>query len=135
MAQANNSLLTTSGFGEAVSAALSEIGRALQVDRAFIFEVSGSDLDEFHSFAIKHEWLRRSSTPGFLAKASLQNAPFEQYCPGWYELLVEKGIVRIDSDTGSQEEIETLQVFKARALLAIPMWKDGRLFQGVLWSR
>lgn len=127
-ARANNSLLITTGFDPAVTAALSEIGRALRVDRAFIFKVSGMDYGEFHSFTAKHEWLKRDSTPSLLANPSLQNAPFEQYCPEWYELLVNEGIVKIESDTATDEEIETLHVFQTRALLAIPMWKEGSLY-------
>lgn len=127
-AHANNSLLTTSGFNHAVNAALDEIGRALLVDRAFIFQINGSDTEEFHSFAVKYEWIKREATSSLLANTSLQNAPFEQYCPGWYELLVQEGIVKINSDTASQEQIEILQVFQARAILAIPMWKEGSLY-------
>ncbi|HKK17173.1 MAG TPA: ATP-binding protein, partial [Opitutales bacterium] len=127
-AHANNCLLTTSSFDGAVKAALSEIGRALEVDRAFIFEVSGGGHEEFHNFTIRHEWLRQNGTPGLVSNPSLQEAPFEQYCPGWYELLVDRGIVKIDSDTGSDEEIETLQILQTRAVLAIPMWKEGSLY-------
>ncbi|WP_158279865.1 ATP-binding protein [Coraliomargarita sinensis] len=127
-AHANNCLLTTSGFEDAIEAALSEIGRALSVDRAFIFRVSGSDHGEFHNFAVKYEWQKRDEIPSLLSNPSLQNAPFEQYCPHWYESLVEDGIVKVDFNRASDEEVETLRVFQARAILAIPMWKEGSLY-------
>jgi PAS domain S-box-containing protein len=127
-AQANNNLLTTSEFSQAVQAALGEIGRALAVDRAFIFRVSADESDEFLHFSAEHEWLVRDDAPSLLANPSLQDAPFEQYCPDWYESLVGEGIVRIDTDTASVEELETLNVLKARAVLAIPMWQEGSLY-------
>lgn len=127
-AHANNSLLTTSGFDQAVHAALQEIGRALQVDRAYIFRISGSEFEEFHSFTAKFEWRKKDSINSLLANPSLKDAPFEQYCPGWYELLAEKGIVRLDSGESSKQDFDILQVFHARAVLAIPMWKEGKLY-------
>lgn len=127
-AHANNSLLTTSGLDEAIDAALDEIGRALLVDRAFIFQVFGQSEDEFHNFAARFEWLKKDSIPSLMANPSLQDAPFDQFCPGWYELLTEKGIVKINSNTLAEDELETLHVFQARSILAIPMWKEGELY-------
>lgn len=127
-AQANNSLLTTTGFERAVDAALFEIGKALKVDRAYVFQVSGSEREDFHNFAIRHEWLRKDSCPSLKSNRSFQSAPFEQFCPGWYEALVESGIVQIESKTSTEQEEEVLQLFHSRAILAVPMWKEGRLY-------
>lgn len=127
-AHANNSLLTTSGLDEAVSAALDEICRALQVDRAFIFEVYGSSEGEFRHFSAKYERVKSDTLHGLLSNPSLTDAPFEQFCPGWYEQLTDKGIVKIDSSTTDGDELETLRVFQARAVLAIPMWRENNLY-------
>jgi len=126
-AQANNSLLTMSNFDDAVDAALFEIGKALKVDRAFIFQVSGSASGNFHDFGIQHECLLKESCPSLMKKPSFKNAPFEEFCPDWYERMIAFGLVQIDSGNCTAQEAETLNLLHSRAVLAIPMWKEGRL--------
>jgi signal transduction histidine kinase/CheY-like chemotaxis protein len=130
-ALANNSLLTTSDFEKAVDAALFEMGKALEVDRAYVFEVTGSERDDFHSFGIRNEWSRKESIPRLMDDSSFVNAPFEQFCPGWYETLTKAGIVRLESKRYDSSASEILELFHSRAILAIPMW-DGDNLRGFL---
>ena len=127
-ARANNHLLTADDLLEAVERSLREIGAALSVDRAFIFQISGGTEADFHNFSIRHEWVRADSIPRFSENPSFADAPFEQYCPEWYETLVEKGIVKIDYNCPSERAFEVLQVFSSRAMLVMPMWVKGNLY-------
>ncbi len=127
-ASANNILLTTHEFDQAIDAALFEIGKALKVDRAYIFTISGTVRDDFHNLSISHEWRSKDNCPSLKAKNSFTNAPFEQFCPGWYEAFNESGIVSIEDTQITGVEKDVLDMFHCRSILAIPMWTEGRLY-------
>ena len=126
---ASNALLTNGALEDAVDSALFEMSHSLHVDRAFIFAVEGADCDEdFQNFGIRYEWLRNDRLPSLHQNPSFQSAPFEQFCPGWYDALVEDGVVKVEYDTKSAAEREIPELFHSRALLAIPMWHDRKLY-------
>jgi PAS domain S-box-containing protein len=127
-ALANNSLLTKIGFERAVDAALFEMGKALGVDRAYIFEVTGSERDDLHILEIHHEWSRKDAFPRLDDNTSLGNAPFEELCPDWYEKLTEAGLVYLESDSRDASSRAVLDLFQCQAILAIPIWTEGSLY-------
>lgn len=127
-ARANNNLLTTKDFGQAVEAAMREMGKALNVERAFIFEVVDRTHETFQNFHIRHEWRLSEKSPGFLDNPLYLDAPLEEFCPGWYRTLSEGGFVQIDGGRASGVEQEVLQHFNSRSILVMPMWMEGRLY-------
>lgn len=81
-ARANNSLLTTKGFTEAIHSAMREMGKALEVERAFVFKITDQSVEDFQKLRIAHEWLRNEKCPAFVGDPHFIDAPFEECCPG-----------------------------------------------------
>ncbi len=127
-ARANNNLLTTKDVGRAVEAAMGEVGKALNVERGFIFEITDRTHEAFQSFRIKHEWRAQESCPSFLCNPIYQDAPLEEFCPTWYQTLSEGGYVQIDGTRKDDPLSEVLPYFNSRSMLVMPMWMEGQLY-------
>lgn len=127
-AQACNSLLTTVDFGDAIQSAMRGIGTALQVDRSFIFELLGSKDESFHSCQPRFEWLKNDSYRSILKDASLQDVPFEDFFPGWYEQLMEGSIIRVEGSRHDNLRSSVFSESESQSLLVIPMWVEGNLY-------
>ncbi|MGZ0655125.1 ATP-binding protein [Coraliomargarita sp. W4R72] len=127
-ARANNNLLTTKDVGRAVEAAMREVGKALNVERGFIFEISDRTNETFQNFRIKHEWRINESCPGFLDNPLYQDAPLEEFCPNWYQTLKEGGFIQIDGTRKNDPSMEILRHFNSRSMLVMPMWMEGELY-------
>lgn len=127
-ARANHMLLTTIDFAEAIEFAMREIGNALNVERSFVFEISGHPSESFHTFNPRFEWLKNDSFQGVLKHRSLKDAPFEDFFPGWYEQLIPGGIIQIEGETHGKLESKVFRELESESLLVIPMWVEGQLY-------
>lgn len=127
-ARANYNLLTTTDFKRAVGLALREIGTALNVERAFVFEISGNPGERFHSCKAQFEWLKNDSLPSVLTDRSWEGAPFEDFFPGWHEQLTGRGIIRVEGFNRNRLEPGQFRELRSRSLLVIPMWIEGELY-------
>ncbi len=127
-ARANANLLTTKDVERAVEAAIREVGKALNVERGFIFEITDRTKEAFQNFSIKHEWRLNDTYPSFLGSPLYKNAPLEEFCPGWYEKLSEGGNIQIDGTQNNDPSVEVLQHFNSRSMLVMPMWMEGELY-------
>jgi signal transduction histidine kinase/CheY-like chemotaxis protein/integral membrane sensor domain MASE1 len=127
-ATANHALLTMADFDNAIELAMREIGIALNVERAFIFEISGSPNESFHTLNPRFEWLKHDSYQGVLTHRSLQDAPFEDFFPGWYEQLINGGMIQVEASVDAEFASQVFRDLESNSLLAIPMWLDGQLY-------
>lgn len=124
-ARANNNLLTTKEFTEAIHSAMREMGKALKVERTFVFKITDQSVEDFQKLRIEHQWLRSDKCPGFIDDLHYMDAPFQECCPDWYPKLLQGGYIQIDNrDAGS----DSLSFFNSQSMLVMPMWMEGSLY-------
>ena len=85
-AQAMNYLLTLTDHGEAIQSALETIGKAIGVDRVYIFENEQDEVTGESFFSQRFEWVANGITPQ-IDNSELQNMPYSTSFPRWYNLL------------------------------------------------
>ena len=127
-ARANHALLTTVDFDNAIELAMREIGNALNVERSFIFEITGNQDESFHTCNPRFEWLRNDSCQSILNHISLMDAPFEDFFPGWYEQLIEGNIIHLEGVDQNHLKPSVFRGLGSQSLLVIPMWVEGQLY-------
>jgi signal transduction histidine kinase/CheY-like chemotaxis protein/integral membrane sensor domain MASE1 len=127
-ARANHALLTTVDFDNAIDLAMREVGIAMNIERSFVFEITGGSSESYHTFNPRFEWLKNDSYQSILEHRSLQDAPFEDFFPGWYEELMQGGIIQTIGATDGHLDSKVFQELESESLLVIPMWIGGRLY-------
>ena len=128
IARANHTLLTKIDFERAVTVAMQEIGSALKVDRAYIFEISGSPKENYHTCNPRFEWLKDESCESMFEQTSLKDAPFEDFFPGWYEKLLDYQVIHLEAETPYSHKPSVFCESANQSLLVIPMWVEGQLY-------
>lgn len=127
-ARGNNLLLTRRDVGAAVELAMREIGNALGIDRGYIFEVIGGSDEDFHRLYKRFEWRREREDSSLVNDAFFDDAPFEEFFPGWYERLRAGSSIQLLRSEASYEDAALLKQLNAQSLLAVPMWNDNGLY-------
>jgi PAS domain S-box-containing protein len=127
-ARANNDLLTTKDAAHAIQSAMREVGEALRVERGFIFQITDLSEDGFPSIHVKHEWRANDGCPSLLGNSLYQDAPFEEFCPNWYQTLLKSNFIRIDGNRKGDASLEVLRYFKSCSMLVMPMWIESKLY-------
>jgi signal transduction histidine kinase/CheY-like chemotaxis protein len=127
-ARANADLLTTHDMKQAVETAMREVGKALKVERGFIFEITDRTNENFPSFRIKHEWRLNDQCPKLLGEPMYEDAPLDEFCPSWHQTLREGGYIRIDGTQPKMPSAEVLRYFGSRSMLIMPMWMESELY-------
>ncbi len=125
---ANYKLLTTVDFAEAIKLAMREIGSALNVERSFVFEITGHPSEASHTFNPRFEWLKKNSFQSVLKHHSLKDASFEDFFPGWYEQLIQGGTIQIQGATDDAFESKLFSEFQSESLLVIPISIETQLY-------
>ncbi|MFP4069688.1 MAG: ATP-binding protein, partial [Opitutales bacterium] len=126
-ARANTDLLVKDDPDLAVVSAMRELGRALGVDRGYVFEINGASEESFHRATARLEWLRSDGCPPVLGSPGLIDAPLEECFPRWVERFQRDGLVKIVDLADWAEDVSLLRELRCRSLLAVPMWIEGRL--------
>ncbi len=126
--RANHILLTTVDFDNAIERAMREIGTALNIERSFVFEISGHQGEAFHTCNPRFEWLNNDSCQSVLNHLSLMDAPFEDFFPGWYEQLMEDEIIHLEGVGQNHLKPSVFRDLESQSLLVIPMWIEGQLY-------
>ena len=127
-ARANHALLTKIDFERAVTIAMQEIGSALKVDRAYIFEILGSPEESFHTCNPRFEWLKDEFCKSMFEQTSLKDAPFEDFFPSWYEKLLDGQLIHLEGETQNSHKPSVFCESANQSLLVIPMWVEGQLY-------
>lgn len=127
-ARANNALLTTADFDKAVETSIRQVAQALQVERAYVFVISGNQEESFQRVSCEHEWAVRAEIPKFKENPNFQDAPLEEFFPYFLKHLSVDGIIKIDTGSINVQHREMLNSMRAQAILAIPMWLGPQLY-------
>ncbi|MEM7791027.1 MAG: ATP-binding protein [Verrucomicrobiota bacterium] len=125
-ARANAILLTEADFKAAVEIALREMGQALGVDRAWVFETELDADSQLKTASIRFEYRHKGYTPSIFKNPIYDGAPFEEFFPGWDKRFRRDGYVKLVRGHDDSNEAVLDQLGSSSAL-AIPMWVDRNL--------
>jgi signal transduction histidine kinase/DNA-binding response OmpR family regulator len=128
IATATHSLLTITDYYQSVQAALEALGPATGVDRIYIFENHSSPHTETAVSSQRWEWVRSGIKPE-IDNPELQNIPYQDILPRWYETLSQgQPIVGLVKDFPIAER-QLLEPQDILSILVVPIFiKD--LFWG-----
>ena len=84
IAKATKQLVTNDNDDDAVNSALATLGQATQADRAYIFEVHYHSETQAPLMSQRWGWVAPGTTPE-IDNPTLQNLPFNDVCPRWYQ--------------------------------------------------
>ena len=127
MAEATHHLLSAADYAASVNFALATLGKAMGIDRVYVFEnhydlATGQPLN-----SQRFEWVRASITAQ-IANPALQNLPYFPTFTRWYETLSQgkpiEGIVRLFPPA----ERALLEPQGILSLLATPIMVDGQFW-------
>lgn len=128
-ARANNALLTTEDFQQAVETAIRELGYALRVERMNVFEFELKDAERPSLYRCQFEWCSNFAVPSIVEDPVERTGEFDERFPYWPERLKADGHLRLDSGSMKLSDIEetVLEHLKAKSVLVLPMWLKGEL--------
>ncbi|MEA5451939.1 ATP-binding protein [Leptolyngbya sp. CCNP1308] len=86
VSEATRSLLTIKNYEESILSSLAILGHATQVDRVYVFRLHSHPTTKVPLMSQKWEWVKYGIIPQ-IDNPELQNLPFLDICPRWYEIL------------------------------------------------
>ncbi len=121
VANAANYLLTNLDFEEAIAHVLSTIGRAIDVDRVYIFENHPHSETGEAAMSMRHEWTQDGIAPS-IRQAHWQNQPYSTFgMTGWYQALSSSyPVSNITEDLPVQEQA-ILSRDRIKSILMVPI--------------
>lgn len=123
IASSLNELIRNPDFDAAIHHTLQTIGRAADVDRAYIFENHPHSEDGAPAHSMRHEWVR----PGVSAEIgnpSMHDLRWEQMPEGWHEALNRGQPVRVlVRDLGAADR-QLFEEQDIQSLLLVPIMGD-----------
>lgn len=141
-AGAMNYLLTESNYDEAIQKALGEIGRASDVDRAYVF-VNHTDEKTGDIYSSQHyEWTAEGVSDQ-LDNPELQNVSYKESFPRWYKALVKGEIIAGLVNSFPESEQEVLRSQQIISMIIVPVFVKGSFWgfigfddctDGIEWS-
>jgi signal transduction histidine kinase/CheY-like chemotaxis protein/GAF domain-containing protein len=127
VAQITHTLLTVSNYDNAISSALSLLGRLISVDRAYIFE--NLMLPEIGKPVItqRFTWVNKNYKP-YIMPYQFKNLSYTDYLPGWHDIF-EKGqpIAGVISDF-SKAISSVLARYQVVSILIVPIHFNGQFW-------
>lgn len=127
VSKAQSHLLTKKDLYFSIQLALSEIGRAVDVDRVYIFENHYDNSSRKVLMSQRFEWCSENAVPQ-IDNAELINLPYEPNFKRWYEELSHGGnIVGLIKDFPEGEK-ELLEVQEIKSILVVPIFVSGRFW-------
>ncbi|MEM8867596.1 MAG: ATP-binding protein [Verrucomicrobiota bacterium] len=132
-AKANATLLTEADFKLAMEQSLRGMGRALGVDRGWVFEVDSTVDQQFKTATIRFEYRDKGYTPSIFKNSVFDSAPYEEFFPGWDTLFHKDGFVRLVKGDDTESDAVLRQLSSA-SLVAIPMWVERSLHGFIIFD-
>jgi diguanylate cyclase (GGDEF)-like protein len=128
VADAANYLLTNLNFDEAIAHVLSTIGRAIEVDRAYIFENHPHAETGEVAMSMRQEWVRAGIAPSII-QSHWQNQPYSTFSKiGWYQALSSGyPVSNITADLPTQEQA-ILNQDGIQSILMVPIQVDAHFW-------
>lgn len=126
-AEAMNCLLTNMDFQAAISEALGKLGVAADMDRVYLFENHSEPGSGRILMSQRSEWVS-TTVSSQIDNPALQNVPYADACPRWYELLSQNLPVHGTVRDFPANERETLEKQGIRSLLVVPIMIRGEFW-------
>jgi diguanylate cyclase (GGDEF)-like protein len=128
VADAANYLLTNLNFDEAITHVLSTIGRAIDVDRAYLFENHPHAETGEVAMSMRQEWVREGIAPS-ITQSHWQNQPYSTFSKiGWYQALSSGyPVSNITTDLPTQEQ-SILNQDGIKSILMVPIQVDAHFW-------
>ena len=126
-AQAMNYLLTLHDHDQAIQKVLETIGIATGVDRVYIFENKEDEKTGEAYFSQQFEWTAEGIVPQ-IDNQELQNMPYSENFPGWYNTLKSGNIVSGLSTNFPDNERLILEEQDIKSIIAAPIFVEDRLW-------
>uniref|UniRef100_A0A7C1JNL4 Circadian input-output histidine kinase CikA n=1 Tax=Caldilinea aerophila TaxID=133453 RepID=A0A7C1JNL4_9CHLR len=127
VAEALSTLLAPKPLPETIRSALAILGQTLKVDRVYIFENSQDPVTGAYLTSQRFEWCSSLVTPQ-IDNPALQNVPYAEVVPRWYEALSRgKPIVGL-VPTFPDEERAILEPQEIQSILVVPILVDDHFW-------
>jgi len=127
VSKAQSHLLTKKDLYFSVQLALTEIGKAVDVDRVYIFENNYDNATHQVLMSQRYEWCSEKAIPQ-IENSELINLPYEPEYKRWYEELSRGGnIVGLIKDFPENER-PILQSQNIESILVVPIFVSGRFW-------
>jgi diguanylate cyclase (GGDEF)-like protein/PAS domain S-box-containing protein len=120
-------LLREADFDHAMNRVLSIAGQGTDVDRAYVFEVSGRSESNRLCVSLRHEWVRDGIGPQ-LGNPELYDVPFSDGFGRWDALFAAGRNVGGDVHDFPPDERAFLEAQQIQSILAVPIVVDNRFW-------
>ncbi|GAB4312777.1 MAG: hypothetical protein Kow0091_19450 [Geminocystis sp.] len=120
VADATNYLLTVKDYNQGINQALDTLGKATKLDRIYIFNVHPHPQWKKPAYSQLWEWVAEGITPE-IDNPYLQNMPFDDFIPRWYDILSSGGTVAGNVRDFPELERIVLQPQGILSLLVVPI--------------
>lgn len=130
IAQSVSILVQGNEIEKSINQALEKIGKATDVNRVYIFQNHEEDGYAMPLRSQRYEWVDGTVTPQ-IGNESLQNIPYEEVCPRWFDILSEGELVMGNVSDFPDAEKEILEAQDIKSILVAPIFIDT-LFWGYI---
>jgi PAS domain S-box-containing protein len=127
IAIATDCLLSVPDLQSSIHKASSALGKALGVDRVYIFEYHPHPTTGELVISQRWEWIAEGILPG-INNPAWQNLAGKDYCPRWYELFLQGRVISGLVKDFPVEEREILEPQEICSLLAVPIQIKNQLW-------
>ncbi|MCM1983440.1 sensor histidine kinase [Lyngbya confervoides] len=128
VASATSALLTVRNYEESIQSALTILGNATQVDRAYIFQRHVDPHNQQNLMSQRWEWVAPGVSPE-IDNPDLQNLQFEEFAPRWYWELSQGRAISGLVDSFPETEQEILKPQNIISIVVVPI-----LIQTEFWG-
>ncbi|MUL39123.1 ATP-binding protein [Gloeocapsopsis dulcis] len=121
VAAATNQLLTTKDFTQAIYQALASLGKAVKVNRVYVFENHTDPHTGEPLISQRFEWTDNTVTPE-IDNPDLQNLSYLKFLPRWYQILASGNIVCGLIKDFPESERQILEPQDIISILVVPIF-------------
>jgi PAS domain S-box-containing protein len=127
VSKAQSHLLTKKDLYFSVQLALTEIGKAVDADRVYIFENHYDSATDRVLMSQRYEWCSEKSIPQ-IDNPELVNLPYEPLFSRWYNELSHGGNIFGLIKDFPENERPLLEVQEIKSILVVPIFVSGRFW-------
>ncbi|MFN3693533.1 MAG: PAS domain S-box protein, partial [Ignavibacterium sp.] len=127
VSKAQSHLLTKKDLYFSVQLALTEIGKAVEADRVYIFENHYDSKHEKVLMSQRYEWCSERAIPQ-IDNTELMNLPYDPLYQRWYDELSHGGNIFGLIKDFPESEKPTLESQNIKSILVVPIFVSGRFW-------
>lgn len=130
IAQSVSMLVQGDEIEKSINQALEKIGKATGVNRVYIFQNHEEPGYVMPLISQRYEWVDETVSPQ-IDNESLQNVPYEEVCPRWFDILSKGELVMGNVRDFPDTEREVLEAQDIKSILVAPVFINT-LFWGFI---